>query len=286
MKRWLILILWGGLVLNAGSSRASDSFPRLPDWQGPSEIQSYGPDNLFDAINGAADLFLAYGFRELQVAEYKGPGRASVLVEVYAHTTPRQAFGVYSQERNPQAQYLEAEAQAYVEEGSGFSGLVKGTHYVKISGTDLGPQAAHILETFALEFSKRLPGEAKPPALLSVFPAEGKIPHSELYVDRNVLGYPFLKAGFTADYARDGVNYRLFVLEGEDPAGAEAMLQAYLAKLGRKEEAGGGAMTLDDPHHGPLGVVRKGRYLAGVLNVADSLLRLKRVEELAANLPR
>jgi hypothetical protein len=210
-----------------------------------------------------------------------------VLVEVYAHTTPRQAFGVYSQERNPKAQYLEAGAQTYVDEGSSFSGLVKGSHYVKISGSDLGPHNAQVLKTFALEISKRLPGEAKLPALLAVFPDEGKIRHSEFYIDRNVLGYPFLKAGFTADYAMGGEKFRLFVLEGEDQAGAAAMLKAYLAHLGRKsEDAGAGPMTLDDPNHGPVALAWRGRYLAGVLNVADRDLRLQRLDGLTANLPR
>jgi hypothetical protein len=279
-----MVILW--LALASGPGWAAGLFPEIPGWNRHGEIQRYTPDNVFDAINGAADLYLAYGLEALQTAEYRGPGMASVLVEVYTHGTPRQAFGVYSRERVPQGRYMEVGAQAYVDEGSGFAGIVKGSHYVRVAGSDLGPGGGQVLETFVREIAGQLPGEAALPALLAAFPGEGKVPHSEIYVDRNVLGYPFFQAGFLADYTVDGAQFRLVALEAADPAAAEAMLSAYVAQLGPKDGGGGTEpVTLEDPNHGAVALLRKGRFLAGVLGAAAPGLRNSYLHRLTANLP-
>jgi hypothetical protein len=259
----------------------------MAGWQRAGQVQFYSPDTLFDAIDGAADLFLAYGFKTLQVAQYKSGEKASVLVEVYAHGNPLQAFGVYSQERMPEAQYFSAGAQAYLDEGASFAGLVKGSHYVKISGHNLGTNKAQVLTEFALKMAHLLPGEAKLPGLLSVFPSEGKLTNSELYIDQNVLGYDFFKVGFTAEYEVGGQRFRLFVLDGGDRAGAEGMLRDYLAKLGQKlEETSPGPLSLNDPNHGPLALALRGRYLAGVLNQSDQALRLRYLMALAEEISK
>ncbi len=254
--------------------QAVDLFPKLGGWQRDLEIQTYTPENLFEAINGAADLFLAYGFKELQAAEYRDRRKASVFVEIYAHGNPLQAFGIYSQERSPRAQYFAAGAQAYLDGDAGFAGLLKGSHYVRIFGQNLGPEKDEILREFVLKTAEILPGEAKLPELLGVFPNEGKLENSELYIDRNVLGYAFLKAGFTAEYEVKGHKFRLFILDGQDRAGARAMVSEYLAGLGQKlKDVPSGTLKLNDPNHGLLELSRRGRYVAGVLNLTDQELR-------------
>jgi hypothetical protein len=206
-------------------------------------------------------------------------------MEIYGHGNPLQAFGVYSQERMPEVQYFSAGAQAYLDEGVSFAGLYKGSHYVKVSGHNLGPDKAKVLREFVLKIAQRLPGETQLPELLSVFPSEGRLKNSELYIDRNVLGYDFFKAGFTADYEAGGLRFRLFVLDGGDKAGAEAMLMKYLAKLGRKPEgAPSERLSLNDPNHGPVELARQGRYLAGVLNLPDQELRIRQLRALVDNL--
>lgn len=72
-------------------------FPEVVGWKQSGEIQTYKPDTLFEYIDGGADLYLAYDFQELRMAEYSNEKKASVVIEIYHHKTPIDAFGIYSQ---------------------------------------------------------------------------------------------------------------------------------------------------------------------------------------------
>ncbi len=122
----------GGVESVQGKEKV-DLFPPLSGWKGPVAFQTFSPETLYEYINGAADLYLKYDFQELQVAEYHGTGKASLTIEIYRHRTPTHAFGIYSQERNPQAQFLPLGVQGFREEG--LLVFVSGNFYVKITGS-------------------------------------------------------------------------------------------------------------------------------------------------------
>ena len=42
-----------------------DYFTDIEGWEKPEEIDVYKPETLWDIINGAADVFMAYDFQEL-----------------------------------------------------------------------------------------------------------------------------------------------------------------------------------------------------------------------------
>jgi hypothetical protein len=77
---------------------------------------------------------LIYEFEELKVAEYQNAKKASVTVDTYRHQTPLHAFGIYSQERFPGANFLDIGVQGYDEKG--FLNFLTGLYYVKISTTN------------------------------------------------------------------------------------------------------------------------------------------------------
>ncbi len=62
------------------------------------EEYRYAREDLWQYINGAADLFLSYGFRELIVRDLE-QGDRHVTVSVYDMGGPLDAFGVYERER-------------------------------------------------------------------------------------------------------------------------------------------------------------------------------------------
>ena len=52
------------------------------------------------------------------MVEYVNDRKASVIIDVYRHATPRDAFGIYSQERLPNANYLDTGVQGYYEKNA------------------------------------------------------------------------------------------------------------------------------------------------------------------------
>ena len=89
------------LIILSGSASAQEI--NIPDLKGFKKITNYPvytPENLWDFINGAADTYLAYGFVDLHVAEYK-KGKNVIKLEIYRHSDNTMAFGIYSTERSP-----------------------------------------------------------------------------------------------------------------------------------------------------------------------------------------
>jgi len=285
---WLILFFIVGGTNGfwwTSMAKGESLFPRIEGWRQKETVQVFTPENLYEYINGAADLYLTYEFQELQVAEYGREKDGLIIVDVYRHATPLYAFGIYSQERLAQSLYLDMGDQGYWEQG--VLNFLAGRYYVKITDHKPGGGDQETLKNFARQVNAKLGGKSSLPRILSAFPGEGKKKYSEKFIAKNFLGYSFFPSGFQADYEHSGKKFKLFVIEGRDTADCRRMVEAYLrfvGNLGRDLKTG--LHSIPDPHHGTVDLSWKGKYIWGVLNLADSNLRLKYLALLEQGLPK
>jgi len=246
----------------------------MPGWRQSGEIQTFEPGTLFEYINGGADLYLAYDFQELKVGEYSNEKKASVTVEIYHHKTSTLAFGIYSQERLPDANFLDIGVQAYVE--TNVLNFLAGPYYVKMSSFNTGSDDREILIAFGQRVSAALGEKGALPSILSSFPEEGKKRNSEKFITKNFLGYSFLHSAFTADYEISGTKFKLFVIGGLEPDECRVMIQKYLHETGNPaKDAAEGRYLLSDRYNGKIDLYWKGRNIWGILNMNDASLRSK-----------
>lgn len=258
-------------------------FPEIPGWKSAGDVQTFGPKTLYEYINGAADLYLASDFAELTVAEYVNEKQASVIVEIYRHRTPRDAFGIYSQERLPEGNFLEIGAQGYID--NHILNFVNGSYYVKLNSFKTGDEDRDVLLTIAGKVAQSLGEKGALPAILSAFPPAGKKGHSEKYLTRHFLGYPFFNGVYTAEYELSGLAFRLFLIEAADKTECEGILQRYLRQIKHPDrKIAEGRYTVTDPHHGVIDLFWKGTYIGGAVDLPDAGLRSKVLDLLEANL--
>jgi hypothetical protein len=59
----------------------------------------YSSRTLFDYINGAAELYLAFGFRNLTARRFKKSAQPPVIVEPYEMASSEDAYAAFSFER-------------------------------------------------------------------------------------------------------------------------------------------------------------------------------------------
>jgi hypothetical protein len=249
-------------------------FPDVTGWKQSVEIQTFVPKTLFEYINGAADLYIMYDFQELRVAEYSNERKASVIVDVYRHKTPTLAFGIYSQERLANANFLDVGAQGYIEQNILI--FLTGPYYVKINSYNTGVEDRGILLTFAKKVSEGLGEKGLLPSILSAFPTDGKKKNSEKFINKNFLGYSFLHSAFIADYELSEKKFKLFVIEGADRNDCRDMIQKYLQQTRSPERnITESRYTIADPYHGEIELHWQGKYIWGILSLNDSLLRSK-----------
>ncbi len=260
------------------------TFPEMAGWSLPEKPQAFSPTTLYEYINGAADLYLTYDFQELNVAEYRGAQKAGVTVEIYRHASPVHAFGIYSQERLASAAVVDIGAQGYQEPT--VLNFVAGPYYVKINGYETGAEDEKILLAFGRKVEALLGPKGSLPPILAAFPEEGKKRNSEKFISKDFLGYAFLHSGFTADYEAGGKKFKIFIIEGKSPADCRGMMGKYLDRLKSQARLEEGSFRLKDPYHGDVGLLWKGRFIWGVLDLDDAGLRSRYLGDVEKGLPR
>lgn len=186
------------LLLSTFSYGQSSLFPQITGWNLTVEEKVYDANNLWDLIDGAADLYLEYAFVELRFARYLNADRTEVKAEIYKHGSLLDAFGMYSQERDPGYHYVNAGAQGYLEEG--VLNFLDGNYYIKLSTLQKGETAQKALLMIAQKLNENLKQDDSLPAELSLFPADKKQINTEKYISQNFMGHSFLKSVLTANY--------------------------------------------------------------------------------------
>ncbi|MGB9747112.1 MAG: DUF6599 family protein [Bacteroidales bacterium] len=260
-----------------------DYFPELKGWKKPSAIQTYNPENLWNIIDGAAENYLAYDFRELYMGEYKGKKGSYLTLEIYRHQTPENAFGIFRSEKPSDATPLSLGAEAYI--GDDFLNFLSGCFYVKIRSKDASPAIRDAMTTLARLVNDKLGGNNSLPEPLAWFPAENKVPGSETYINSGFLGYSFLNKAFTAEYEVNSSHFSAFLIIMPDEASALEMLKEYLSSLKMDESPETEkSYFLNDKYNGPIALFVKNCCLLGVYNTGDRETSELVLEKLAKNI--
>jgi hypothetical protein len=217
------------IIFTFSGSAQELSMPELSGYKKVMNYPVFTKDNLWDFIDGAAESYIAYGFIDLNVAEYK-KGKNVIKLEIYRHSDNTQAFGIYSTERSPSFRYLMLGAQGYKADGA--INFFKGNYYVKIRTYSKNEKTLQAAESLAQKVSNMLSGDTKMPALLSRFPETGIMVNEESYINENVLGHKFLNKAFKAVYTVGSDNFSVFILEKNSPEEVKKSVDAYLKSAG------------------------------------------------------
>ncbi len=258
-------------VLTTAAAAAAFGFPQPPGWKPVGEAASFGPDNLWEQVDGAADLFLAYGFRQLQVQEMESGG-VRVAVNVYELGSPLDAFGVLTVEGGSEP-ILPVAAGAVVSPPYQCL-LAKDRFYVKVE-TTAGELSAGLGEALVAGLAAALSGHDGPPAELALLPAGRIVPGSVRYARQGFLGLSELSSCLHAKLT--GSEAQVFVVVPGDKLSVDGIWQALAAKWVAVEHPGRPILARKVPYHGLVGVIRSS---SGILGVTDAASK----EELATTL--
>jgi hypothetical protein len=247
--------------------------PKPAAWTPSEAPRTFFPDDLFEYINGAAESYLSYDFRELLVAdlEKKGSG-ATLTLEIYDMGLPVNAFGIFAAERYPENKPVGLGDLGYLE-GEALNFLA-GRFYVKMLAFGLGDAT----ESALTEVGAKVAGAIKPgsglPALVTAFPKDGLVVRSEKYVKKNFMGYEFLRDGYVATYASGGREMEGFFVDGGSEQEAEAMLTKLVEALksdGQTVEKIAAGVHARNRYGQHLYIGRAEGVLCGAMRVPDGL---------------
>lgn len=126
----------------------------------------YKGADLYRFIDGGADLFLEYGFRQVVAVEYQK--EETFNLEIYEMTDAAAAYGIYSVRSGS-----DADPRAIGDEGSSHGYYImfwKGRYYVSVAASDSTLYAQRILEQIARAVERKIPDHGDRPYISDLLP--------------------------------------------------------------------------------------------------------------------
>ncbi len=271
------------LLVNAKAVTPDELFPEFNNWNLKIDETVYVPENLWELINGAADIYLAYDFQDLHIGEYTNEKDEMIRVELYRHGNPENTFGIYSAERMPDYQFITVGIEGYTSFGA--LNFFTGNYYVKVIWSGTGGSDDNVLVELAEEIEIQLSQKNKWPDVLSYLPDLNKMPRSEGYSNENFLGYSYLHSAFTAGYAIDDKEFNLFIIRLNDNDEVRQTIDKYFKTI--QFDVSGDSMNeyiVEDPFNGKIGMGIKDNFLFGVYNLDDEKLIISYLDQLRNNI--
>jgi hypothetical protein len=249
----------------------------VPGWTQAGAARTYTADNLFEYMDGNAEGYVLYNFREMRgVTCKKGP--VTFVIDVSDMGDADFSYGLFASNRDlRQPAYAAGMGGQIVPRRLIFA---KGKYYVEIAAD---PEGDHTpaLKLWAAALEKLIPGDSAPPAALAWFPTERQ--QSLRLVPESVLGLRILKRGYMAQYDTG----KAFVVLEDSSEDAVATMQKLKTRFGESTPAklADEAFQATDKYLGRLFIFRKGRYIAGYTLTDAASDPLPLVTALAARLP-
>jgi len=214
-------------------------------WTRPDSPKMVDASNIFDYMDGAGELYLAYRFKNLEVYEYKADGRESIEVEIYFMETPDDAFGLLSQDWGGEPVDLRSSRPEAVKAsrsplpralyGAGLLRIWSGSMYARIMATRETPQSKEAVLSLGRSVAEndKLPDG---PSLLNILTDEiadgwklqpNQIRYFRSYLILNIFYYLSLENILNLDRSAEAVTATYEKTGGEKSKKARVLFVKY-----------------------------------------------------------
>lgn len=189
--------------------------------------ERFGPETLYEKIDGRADLYLSSGFVSLETQRFAMDPAAGNWVEVFIYDmgTPQNAFSVFSMQRREDARPDDIAPNAYRTENALF--LAHENVYLELIGTDASQKLQAAIGELAGKFLQTRGGTAADAPGADLFPKDGMRAGSLQLITANAFGYERLDRIYTAEYDINDLRLTAFVSRRDDADAASAMVRDY-----------------------------------------------------------
>ena len=194
----------------------------IKGWTKQRSMQQYAGENLYEYIDGGAEIYHEYGFVQVVVQDYINDEGKSISVEIFEMASPASAYGMYTFKTNTKGKWILIGKDAQLADY--YMNFWKGPFLVTLTGFDETEETWEGLLTIAKNIDSKIPPTGEKPHIVSFLPEEDLVDQSFKYF-KGFLGlrnsYPFFsldilgyQEGIKGDYA-GGFSFFLFRFQGE-----------------------------------------------------------------------
>lgn len=260
MKKLLILVSFFIMTNCAREAKQPmnplyQSVPReIQGWKAEAEDKTYNRETLFDYINGGAEHYLTYQFREVLVRRFVHPEHPDVeiVLDIYDMSISEDAFGLFTSEREDE--------ETGIGQGSEFGGGLlrfwKDKYFVSIVVLGDVPNAKSVMMELARAVAEAIPSTGNKPAMLTLLPREGLIESEIRYfhasntlnnyyyvANENILNLGPDTDCVLAQYEREGESGFLLLVRYKDESQSQAAYDSFLRNYMPEGRETGFALT-------------------------------------------
>ncbi|MGZ5478993.1 MAG: DUF6599 family protein [Candidatus Aminicenantales bacterium] len=280
-----LLSLAGGAVKDFGSQIPK----QVLDWKASGPDAVYDRKTLYDYMDGGAEVYLAFDFREVFVRKYADAAENEMNLDIYDMGSPAEAFGLFSCDR----QDPEAGIGQGSEYGPGLLRFWRGRYFVSITVSGNEDKAEKAVLELGKAVAPLLGPDGAFPEMLKLLPSAGLQPdktsyfHNHVHLSNryfvsseNILNLDEKTECLFAEYdAPGGDAGRLLVVRYPDAARARAAASSFLKLFLPGADADGAALnenktwTALKTRDNVLAVVFEGSSKAYAGRLAEAALR-------------
>ncbi len=257
-------------------------------WPAANPTERYGPDRLYEKVNGQADLYLQAGFSSLECRRFADPAdpEGSIELRLFTMESAQAARSVHALQRRPEGAPMDADIDGECLDGACF--LAHGPWYLELLPSSPGPERDLPSRALAHAFvDAHAVGAVQPEPSL---PTQGLVAGSVAHGVQDAYGVGSLDGVSTAAYQIDGHRLLAWVARLESDAQADALADRVVDEL----EALGGSEQTQDGLQGArvvefldsaCAVVVRGSRVAGVQEAHDPQAAVDLAARLVAHRP-
>jgi hypothetical protein len=263
-----IFISWRMVMTNESDSGLTGLLPvSIDGWQ-KTEDQFYDRENLYNYIDGGAELYLSYGFQTVLNRIYIRTDQPKIIVDLFDMKKSANAFGVFSHTREVVDTTFGQGSQYY----PGLLTFWKDHYYVSILASPETPESKQAVENLARKIEKSIPGTGRLPEILNYLPRKNLKEESIRYfthstwlnshffiADENIFQISEEAPAVLARYPGQGI---LLLVHYPEPSQADAAFQEFEKYFASKSTAQG--TVRDVPFNHPEGEAPVVSFLVGI----------------------
>lgn len=236
-------------LLSCGGEDVNESDLSLPEQVGALRVDGedavYDRETLYDYMNGGAEVYLSYDFRDVRVRRFLGPSGDEVVLDVYSMGSSPEAFGIFSTSvEDPEVGLGQGS-----EFGAGLLKFWKGSYFVSVLNMGVNEETDTLMLDIGRAVDAAISSTGRLPDLLGSLPTEGlderqtSFFHSDVVLNNryfiatdNVLQLTDETNCVFGEYGDTGENGKLLIVEYGNAAWAEEafneFLRSYLPEAG------------------------------------------------------
>lgn len=182
------------------------------------EVQTWSPDNMYEHVNGEAELLIRHGTSGLAFAAWENETGAYVSVDIIDLQKPINAYGLYRLYTGCETEDATIQGvTVHLDDYTNYA--VYGQYFLRIN-LDTGDQSEHnsaLLENFLSHFVARLPEQAPLPAALEILQQHALRP-CEVNYHPDQIDYDLETGPGYSWVGKDGATYYAILLDSEQGA--------------------------------------------------------------------